>query len=286
MTQPVPADTGGGGQILATAAVALALIALEQQASAAIEDAVTAAFTTIAAAAVVAASTAPATVVTGVALLSLASFHTTLVRSVDKARNDILGTVEVAYSSAAQIAQTKLTADFARLGYQVPNVLPELDATTDAIFRDLDTALGYVQTEIQNRIRVAYDGIQGLNEDIRAVRVIAVRQAVLSALPGLRQRVQAALTTAIQRGSTDASQAIYTEYQNTTGHPGLMKEWRTTSTDPCGMCEALHGNRVGITAEFDHNATTSDKDYRRVWRNLSGPPRHPHCRCQLVLVQT
>jgi hypothetical protein len=65
-----------------------------------------------------------------------------------------------------------------------------------------------------------------------------------------------------------------------------MKRWIVTSNDPCGMCEALDGTMVGVNGEFDHNATTSEKDYRRVWRNLLGPPRHPNCRCRLELVVT
>jgi hypothetical protein len=79
---------------------------------------------------------------------------------------------------------------------------------------------------------------------------------------------------------------MFDAYQRDTGIPGLMKRWRTTSTQPCGMCEALDGTMVGINGEFDHQATTDPRDLRPVWRNLAGPPRHPNCRCRLELVHT
>lgn len=282
MTQPAAPAPASNGQVIAAAAIALALIAVEQQLRQAVQQDLETAFDAIAAAALITAAAAPGTVLTGLALLSLPAFHNTLTSALDKARHDIADTVETAYVTGAQIAKTKVAADLADLGYTVPTGLPELPDTTGSILRDVDAMLGYAQTDLQNNIRLAFDGISG--DDPTAARLIAIRQAIENARLRYTQRTQAAATTALYRGSTDAQEAIFSEYQNTTGHAGLLKRWRTTSTDPCGMCKALNGTTVGINAEFDHQATTNAKDYRRVWRNLSGPPRHPNCRCQLELV--
>jgi hypothetical protein len=276
-----PADTGGSGQIIAAAAVGLALITLEQQVRQQVHDSIADAFTTLAAAAVVAASTAPGTVLTGLALLSLPAFHAALVAAVTRAREDTAASVHAAYAAAAQIALTKVTADLAHDDYTVPGVLPELGDTIDRILADVDTMFGHAQTDVQNTLHAAYD-----KASTSEARTVAVDQAVHDAEARLQQRAAAAASTATHKGSTDAEQAIYNEYQNSTGTPGLMKRWRTTSNNPCGMCDALNGTMVGVNAEFDHNATTVDKDLRPVWRNLLGPPRHPNCRCQLELVKT
>lgn len=274
MTQPTPPD--GNGQIIAAAALGLALIALEEQVRTRVQTLVYGAAVVIAAAAVAAAATAP---LTGIALLSIATFHTRLTTTLDAARARIRDVITSAYQAAAETTRTKLQAD---LGDLPP--LPELGTALDTILRDVDTAIGNTQADLQNNIRAAYDGITG-PEPI-AARIIAVRMAVINTTAKLADRTGKAAATAVHRASTDTQQAMYDHYQTTTGTPGLMKRWRTTSNNPCGMCHALNGTVVGINAEFDHAATTDDKDLRPIWRNLSGPPRHPNCRCQIELVVT
>jgi hypothetical protein len=282
-----PADTGNGdtggdtGKVIAAAAVALALIAVERQVRDQVHDDIAAAFKTLAAAAVIAASTAPATILTGLALLALPAFHAALIAAITRAREDTATGVHAAYVAAAQVAQSKVTADLAHDGYSVPAELPELGDNIDRILADVDTMFGHAQTDVQNTLHTAYDAAT-----TPEARTVAVNQAVTDAEARLQQRAAAAASTATHKGSTDAEQAIFNEYQNSTGTPGLMKRWRTTSNDPCGMCDALNGTMVGVNAEFDHNATTVDKDLRTVWRTLAGPPRHPNCRCQLELVKT
>lgn len=280
MTQPQPTDDGNG-QIIAAAAAGLALIAVETQARQHIHDTINAAFTTLAAAAVITAATMPGTILTGLALISTPRFNTALTAAITTARDDTAAAIRAAYTAAAQIAHTKTTADLLHEGYPVPAELPELGDTLDRITTDVDTMFGHAHTDVQNHIHTGYD-----TADSTEARTIAVHDAVTGAERRLQQRAAAAASTATHKGSTDAEQAIYTEYQNTTGTPGLMKRWRTTSATPCGMCAALNNTMVGVNAEFDHNATTTDKDLRPVWRTLHGPPRHPNCRCQIELVKT
>jgi hypothetical protein len=280
VTQPQQADTGGGN-LIAAAAIGLALIAIESQTRQQVQDATDTAFTTIAAVAVTTASTAPATVITGVALLSLTGMHTAITSNLTQAQQQIRAAITAGYTSAAHTTFAKLSAE---LGDGAPTTLPPLGDNLDRLLSDIDTMLGHAHTDLQNSIAAAFDGIQGPNPT--AARLVAIGQAVKASQARTGQRAQATAGVAVQAAETDVEQAVFDHYQNTTGIPGLMKRWVVASSNPCGMCEALNGTTVGVNAEFDHNATTDEKDYRRVWRNLIGPPRHPNCRCQLELVTT
>ena len=282
MTQP--ADQGDTGKIIAGATLGLALIAVETRVRQEVDDDIQAALQGIADVAVVTASTAPASVITGVGLLSLASLSQAITHNLAAARESVAASIQAGYAAAAQVALIKLTADLQHEGYDVPSVLPELGDTIDVILRDVDTMFGHAQTDLQNAIAAAFDGIQG--PDAQSARLLAIKQAVTMAGARLANRAAAAAGTAVQQGATDAQQAIYSEFQSRIGIPGLMKRWVVTSITPCGMCAALDGTMVGINAQFDHNATVSEKDYRPVWRNLLAPPRHPNCRCQVELVKT
>lgn len=276
MTQPV-----GTGNVLAGAATALALIALESQTRQQVQGTVDSAFTTIGAVGVTTASTAPATVLTGIALLSLATLHNTIVSSLAVANNKVRAAIQSGYTSAAHTTFAKLAAE---LGDDAPTALPELGDNLDRLVADVDTMFGHAQTDLQNGIAGAFDGVQGPNPT--AARIVAIKQAVENSQARTTQRAQAAAGNSVQQGATDAEQAIFNQYQQNTGIPGLLKRWVVTSNNPCGMCDALDGALVGINGEFDHSASTNEKDYRRVWRNLLGPPRHPNCRCRLELIVT
>lgn len=280
MTQPQPRDTGSSN-LIAAAAIGLALIAIESQTREQVQNAIDTAFATIGAVAVTAASTAPATVVTGIALLSLASLNTAIVTNINQARQQVQAAVRAGYTAAANAAFVKLSAEF---GDQAPASLPELGDNLDRLLSDVDTMFGHGQSDLQNGIAQAFDGVQGPNPT--ATRIVAIGQAVQNSQARTAQRAQATASVAVHQGASDTEQAVYNHFQIETGTPGLMKRWVVTSNDPCGMCEALDGTMVGVNAEFDHNATTNEKDYRRVWRHLLGPPRHPNCRCQLELVIT
>lgn len=279
MTEPV-GQQDDTGTVIAAAAVGLALIALESRVRQEVEDDTQAAFSGIAAAGLVAAAAPPGTVLTGLALISLASFHTTLTGMLGAARRNVADDISAGYSAAAQLALVRARSDLAGYGYTVAGTLPELGSNIDRILSDVDTMFGHAQSDVQNRMAAAWDA------STPGTRHTALLDAADGSAARLQQRAQAAATTAVHQGSSDAQQAIYNQFQNDTGTPGLMKRWRTTSTTPCGMCDALNGTLVGVNGEFDHHATTVDKDLRRVWRNLLGPPRHPNCRCQIELVRT
>lgn len=277
MTQPATTSTGGGHQVLATAAITLALIALEQSAQQQINQAISTAADAIAKAAIVVASAAPGTLLTGIALISIPALHTALTTNLDTARQRVSDAVTAGYQAALSTAQVHTLADLAQHGYQ-PDTMPFSDQSLDTALRDITTMFGHAQTDIQNRIIAAFNP-----QDTLAERILKLQAAVTAAETTLTGRATKTVTTAIQRAATDTQQALYSDFQ--THSPQILgKRWVTTSNDPCGMCRALNGTIVGVNAEFNARATTTAKDLRPVWRNMAGPPRHPNCRCKLELV--
>jgi hypothetical protein len=284
VTQPqtAPAAQDHTGAVVAAAVTGLALIAVEARIRQQVEDDIEVALAAFAVF-LLAVLAAPGVIIaTGVQLMSRDDVHNKLVATITATRTKVAATVESGYTAAAQVAQTKAAADLAHDDYDVPDDLPQLDPNLDQISRDIDTMFGHAQTDLQNSIIAGYDGVQGPDAD--PARKLVVERAIAQAKARLAQRAQAAAATGVYQGARDAQLAVYREYANTTSRQGLAKRWVVTATDPCGMCEALNGTIVALDAEFDHDATTTDKDLRPVWRNLLGPPRHPNCRCQLELV--
>jgi hypothetical protein len=268
-----PEQQGNTGNIVATAAIGLALLAIEQQARQDVQDTIEALYKGLAATALLAASTAPGTLLTGLALISLGPFHTTSTALFNTARLKVRTTVSTGYAAASRTAFGHARDE---LGDDAPDSIPELGDNLDRILADVDTMVGHAQTDFQTTVSTHYDPADPA----------AIADTILDSDTTLKLRAQSATTAAVHAGSNDTLQAVYNDLQLNGADPGLMKRWRVTSATPCEMCAALDGTLVGINAEFDHNAGDDTRAYRRVWRNLTAPPRHPNCRCQLELVRT
>lgn len=62
----------------------------------------------------------------------------------------------------------------------------------------------------------------------------------------------------------------------------LKKIWMTNVSpdhSPCAHCLSLHGTERSLHEEFDHGGAGSPNLYVA----LAGPPRHPNCRCYIIL---
>lgn len=59
-----------------------------------------------------------------------------------------------------------------------------------------------------------------------------------------------------------------------------LKRWVShLDGNTCSDCRELHGQVLHVLEEFPADA---GGNVSRVYRDLLGPPRHPHCRCRLV----
>jgi len=65
----------------------------------------------------------------------------------------------------------------------------------------------------------------------------------------------------------------------------LSKVWIANFSDPskppCPTCTALHGTSVPLNGKF--SATQSYATPPKVYIDLHGPPRHPNCRCLILI---
>lgn len=96
------------------------------------------------------------------------------------------------------------------------------------------------------------------------------------------QRMQHSAGVGAHRGYTDSLLRGYKQLQDF-GYK-LSKVWSANflGNDPCEHCRALHGTIVGLNDEFPFLSDTPVK----VYLNLQGPPRHPRCRCFLIILTT
>ena len=92
-------------------------------------------------------------------------------------------------------------------------------------------------------------------------------------------RMQHSVGVAAQRGYSDALIDSYTELEDF-GYR-LRKLWAANFVNnvPCPTCRRLHGTEVDLHDDFP-----SRRDEVKVYEDLSGPPRHPRCRCVLVIL--
>lgn len=91
-------------------------------------------------------------------------------------------------------------------------------------------------------------------------------------------RVQHSAGVATTRGYTDGLIAAYQELDR----EGVRVEklWSVSflNNTPCPRCMALHGERARLNEPF------VDLDGVGIYRDLMGPPRHPRCRCFLIIL--
>lgn len=121
--------------------------------------------------------------------------------------------------------------------------------------------------------------LQDLLSDVRRnLREYKASEQDDKALRRAVYRIQLSAGVAAQRGYTDQTIAAYTELEDF-GYD-LRKVWVANFVDnsPCPSCVGLHGTSVGLHEYF------RDETGPSIYRDLMGPPRHPNCRCKLVIL--
>jgi hypothetical protein len=219
---------------------------------------------------------------TGSELLSQQGVHQTLVSVLASAQGQVETVTRAGYVAAAQLGAVAAGRDLAALGHDVPD-LGDLGGYLDSVLADVRTAFGAALFDIQTSVQAAFDGVQG--DAAPAGRVLTTNTALGRAVARLRVRASATTVTALHRGFSDAQLAAHADYRSVNPFIPLSKRWQVTAADPCPACAALHGQTVPLSEEFDHRAGAT-AHYRppRVYRDLHAPPRHPNCRCRLILV--
>jgi hypothetical protein len=221
---------------------------------------------------------------TGTELVSRHDVHNTLTTILNGAQARIETTVRAGYKAGGSAARKSAAEDLP--GHSLPPP-PEDDPYLTGLISALTIAFAAALLDILDSVRDAYDSVVGIAAAVVAARVLATHRTLDRAVRRLGVRARSTATVAVHRGYTNSQTAAYASYQQ--AHPALpiRKQWTVTSTNPCPTCRALHGVTIGIDEQFDGQAGATTT-YRppRVWRDLAGPPRHPHCRCRLVYIPT
>lgn len=120
-------------------------------------------------------------------------------------------------------------------------------------------------------------------------KLTAAHAMVAVAHEGSFHTVQAAAAPAVQAGNVlerAAADAVNTELNGgikaVADHVGAQRLW-VAERDACVVCLALSGHTVAVGHEFDMDATFGAKPLTYAPTSaggLTGPPRHPHCRCR------
>lgn len=216
---------------------------------------------------------------TGNELLSRQDVHNTLTTVLAGAQARIEDVTRTGYTAGSRLAKAVTAREFAPLGHDIPSQVPDLGGYLGAVLTDVRHAFGSVLFDIQESVRLAFDGVTG--DAATPARVLTTNAALKRAVRRLGVHVNAAGGAALHRGYSDTQLALYDDYRRLNPFVVLRKRWAVTASDPCGTCAALDGTIVALGVEFDH---TADPRGIGVYRDLHGPPRHPFCRCRLVLV--
>lgn len=220
---------------------------------------------------------------TGHELVSRNDVHTALTGALAASQEQSADTTSSGYKAATALALLAMWLLMRQHSdEQSKPAMPELGGMLAGILGDIVRAYGIALIGIQNRVRASYDTVSGAKAT--PARILVARAAVDKEMRLLANRLRAAGTVAVHQGYSDAQEALAAAYGLNHPQLSITKTWRTTSVVPCPSCKALNGTTLPLGQEFDRTATSEAKfKPPAVYGNLLGPPRHPRCRCRLVL---
>lgn len=205
------------------------------------------------------------------------------------------------------------------LAGEVPSVTATLSRpdVTEVLQQALDTAREIAQNAVRQAwgggpeaqylrwllddVERSYSSLSLLRAEIRVAwlssapedRADAVSRAIMDHAAGLALRNRLSAEVAAVAARTQA-QLASGEQRELAGERA-WKQWlcRTSPPDPqtCHWCRALHGMVIPLDEDFPegdpvdltgHGRLTHPPRWYRRFRK--GPPRHPHCRCRIVII--
>jgi hypothetical protein len=120
---------------------------------------------------------------------------------------------------------------------------------------------------------------------IQSTDSAAVRESVRRVGRDQALRARAGADVAGRYAAQDAKVAALEQASREQGVT-LFKVWVTSfSPTTCRFCARLHGTRRRLDEPFPPNAAFGTGARLPVWHALGHPPRHPNCRCRIVLHQ-
>ncbi len=208
--------------------------------------------------------------------------------ALQEAKANVLSELRATYIASGLLGSQVSQREFTQAGLEPP-VFSWNENTPyfTSILHDINVMFEQTREDIRTSIAKAYDAVEpdqfGL--PVERVRAIDSRIAVNQAVRRLAARASASASVVSTRGRSEAKLESYLAFQAQNPGLTLKKKWRTTSVTPCPACTALDGTVIELHKEFDHHATTTlSFTLPRVYYDLLVPPRHPNCRCEIILI--
>ncbi len=224
-------------------------------------------------------------------ILHRSDVETAFAKALDKTRISVVKIVEKAFADGALVGNEQAKEEAALLGVDIKEGSVGVSPYLKALIKD-------VREQSYDMEKRAFDAFQTLYESSRFEddpkqttqqrREMSIRrsrwvaESVIKALGPVASRSNASASVAVQRGMTEGHAQAYA---------AVGKEWKLskvwvanfsdTTKPPCPTCTALHGTEVPLNGKF--SATQSYATPPKVYLDLYGPPRHPHCRCVLLI---
>lgn len=199
---------------------------------------------------------------------------TLVAESTREAREQAAIQVRRAYQSGWDLGRTAAGEELQSLGVEFS--LPDVSDSSflNSLLGDLDRNFGRLEAEAAVRVRAIFEQDGGSG----AAKVRAATDEVVRLAQELSSRAGLSAQVAANRAYTDA------QVGTTTGSP-VYKMWvaNFVQSKPCLTCLALHGTVIPLSDDFDGSRSYAASP-PQVYGALSGPPRHPNCRCRLVIV--
>ncbi len=188
--------------------------------------------------------------------------------------------ITAGYRSGARTATARVTEDLAALNLPAPEPTDNLSMTT--IVGAVTAAYAGARLDIVTAVTASL-GAAVLSTATLALAVAGIDKAVRR----LAVRVKSAASVSVHRGYTDTQLDLYSRIVDTNRHVVVYKRWESKSVGDCPSCRALTGVTIPLDEDFDATAT-SEPNFTppHVYLNMAGPPRHPNCRCRLVIDPT
>lgn len=211
-------------------------------------------------------------------MLSRPQVHAALLAVLGGAATQTEALIRASYRASGQLGATAAASE---LGEKTRVEMPT--EYIDAVIADVTAAYSTAQVDIHNSIIAAHASAVAGSFTTAALILVTV-EALRRAVRRLGVRVVSGAVVAIYRGFADGMLTAATGHAGSTPYLRIFKRWEVTATDPCPCCAALNGVTLPLGDLFDANAST-DPNFTppRVYRDLQGPPRHPNCRCRLVV---
>jgi hypothetical protein len=205
------------------------------------------------------------------------------------ARPDLVQMLGTAVLQGRSLATTALWQDFGA-GPASPY--------RDLLQSDIMTAYETATADLLSVATAAFDGTpQALStyeggtssnvpSDTAEARASAVRHALQQRIALLGLRNSLTVSTGSAQAATEAVLAEGRTRNEQGEQLGKMWAARMDGKDPasCAWCRALHGMVLPLDQEFPHGGPLEGHQPPKVYHSLLGPPRHPNCRCRIVLV--